>query len=56
VGDYATPSGDPAKVQALIDLILPEQTSTQRGMLDQMSPMAHRQLYKELVALKAAVT
>lgn len=55
-GDYATPVGDPAKVQALIDLIQPEYTLTQRGFLDQISPQAQRQLLVELTALKAAVT
>jgi hypothetical protein len=56
VGDYATPVGDPAKVQALIDLIQPDATMTDRGHLDMMAPPAKIQLLKELVALKAAVT
>lgn len=55
-GDYTTPSGDPAKVQALIDLIRPEATTAHRGLLDNMSPIAHRQLIVELTALKAAVS
>ncbi len=55
-GDYATPGTDPLKVQALIDLIQPEATLTQRGFLDQISPQAQRQLLVELTALKAAVT
>lgn len=56
VGDYATPVGDAAKVQALINLIEPEHTTTYRGLLDQMSPTARVQLLIELAALKAAVT
>lgn len=56
VGDYATPGTDALKVQALIDLLQPEATMTNRGHLDQMSPVARIQLFKELVALKAAVT
>lgn len=56
VGDYATPVGDPAKVQALINLIEPFATMTQRGHLDQMSPVARIQLLVELEALFGAVT
>lgn len=56
VGDYATPVGDPAKVQALIDLITPDATMTHRGHLDQMSPAARIQLIVELEALFDAVT
>ncbi len=55
-GDYATPVGDPAKVQALIDLLQPDATMTHRGHLDQMSPAARIQLFRELTGLKAAVT
>lgn len=56
VGDYATPVGDPAKVQALINLVQGWSTMSQRGHLDQMSPSAQVQLLVELEALRAAVT
>lgn len=56
VGDYTTPVGDANKVQALINLIEPEHTTTYRGYLDQMSPTARNMLLIELSALKAAVT
>lgn len=68
IGDYATPSGDPAKVQALLDLIAnPASTSSSgataggtngatNSFLDEMSPVAAAQLRIELAALKAAVT
>lgn len=55
-GDYTTPVGDANKVQALLDLIEPEETSVYRGYMDQMSPTARLQLIVELRALKAAVT
>ena len=55
-GDYTTPVGDAAKVQALIDLIQGWTTQEPRGHLDQMSPAAQVQLLVELEALKAAVT
>ncbi len=42
-------------VQSLIDLVGPEYTQAQRGHLDQISPAAHRQLYAELIALKAGI-
>lgn len=56
LGDYAGAANDQARVQVLIDLLAPEATMTQRGMLDQISPVARVQLFKELVALKAAVS
>lgn len=57
IADYATPGTDALKVQALLDLIEPEQAENfYRGMLDEMSPMARIQLIIELRALKAAVT
>ena len=53
---YGTYTGtNKACIQSLIDLIEPESTTTQRGMLDQMSTAAHRQLLAELEALLAAV-
>lgn len=55
-GDYATPGTDKLKVQALIDLIVPDATMTHRGHLDQMSPTARIQLLVELEALYTAVT
>lgn len=56
--DFATPSGDPAKVQALIDVISLEQTeqTEHRLYLDEMSPACRDSLYVILVALKAAVS
>lgn len=68
IGDYATPSGDPAKVQALLDLVpnpdVPAGTGAVAGgsqginnsYLDQMSPGCAAQLRVELAALKAAVS
>lgn len=69
IGDYATPSGDPAKVQALINLIPnPDAATGSSGAvavppngttntyLDEMSPAAAAALIVELTALKAAVT
>jgi hypothetical protein len=65
IGDYATPSGDPAKVQALLDLIANTDNTSSSGAtaggasnsyLDEMSPAAAIQLRVELTALKAAVT
>lgn len=67
--DYTVPAGDPAKVQALIDL-LPDSDSasssgsqagsalnpTGAGFLDEISPGAAVQFRVELIALKAAVT
>lgn len=56
IGDYATPATDALKVQAILDLIEPEQAENfYRGLLDEMSPMARIQLIVELRALKAAV-
>lgn len=56
--DFATPSTDPLKVQALIDAISLEATDPDqhRLFLDEMSPAARTSLYVILVALKAAVT
>lgn len=54
-GDYTTPTANKDKIQALIDLIEPEHTQKHRGHLDMISTPAHRQLIKELTALKAAV-
>lgn len=69
IGDYTTPSGDPAKVQALLDLIPDPDSANSSGSiaqaagqsaantyLDEMSPAAATQLRVELIALKAAVT
>lgn len=68
IGDYATPGGDPAKVQALLDLVpnpdAPAGTGAVAGgsqginnsYLDQMSPGCAAQLRVELAALKAAVS
>lgn len=54
-GNYTTPTANKDKVQALIDLISPESTQVHRGMLDQINPLAHKQLIVELRALKTAV-
>lgn len=56
VGDYATPATDKLKVQALIDLLVPDATMTHRGFLDQMSPACRTQLFVELEALYAVIT
>lgn len=69
LNDYSTFPNDPAKVQALMDLIPnPDSTSSsgaqagnnsttgQRGMLDEMSPAAAAQLIVELAYLKANVS
>jgi len=56
IGDYATPATNTLKVQALLDLIEPEQAENFfRGMLDEMSPMARIQLIVELRSLFAEV-
>jgi len=55
-GDYTTPGTDPLKVQALINLIIPDATMTHRGYLDQMSPACRISLLVELEGLFAAVT
>lgn len=66
IGDYTTPSGDPAKVQALLDLI-PNPDATNAGgsgvggpagnsYFDEMSPAAAAQLRVEIAALKLAVS
>ena len=53
IGDYATPATNALKIQALLDLIEPEQAENfYRGLLDEMSPMARNQLIVELRALK----
>lgn len=56
--DFATPVGDPAKVQVLIDAISKEATDPgdHRLFLDEMSPACRDSLYVMLVALKANVT
>jgi len=56
--DFTTPSGDPAKVQVLIDAISLEDTNPteHRLYLDEMSPTCRNSLYSILVALKAAVS
>ena len=66
--NYATPVGDPAKVQALLDLIPDPATTSSSGAvaggangtlntyLDEMSAMCMAQLRVELIALKAAVS
>lgn len=68
IGDYTTPSGDPAKVNALLALIPnPDSTSssgsqaggtngTLNSYLDEMSPGCAAQLRVELAALAGAVT
>lgn len=68
IGDYATPSGDPAKVAALLALIPnPDSTSSSGAtgggasgatntFLDEMSPMCAAQLRVEIAALAAVVT
>jgi len=60
MGDYATPSGDPAKVTALLNLIPnPDVAPAQQGIkgfFDEMSPMCAAQLRKEIAALQAIVT
>lgn len=53
---YGTYSGTNKEcVASLIDLVAAEATTTQRGMLDQMSAAAHRQLLAELQALHTAI-
>lgn len=56
--DFATPVGDPAKVQALIDMISYESTNPteHRLYLDEMSPACRNSFIVVLNALKAAVT
>lgn len=54
-GGYGAGATAGAEIQKLIDLISPEHTQEHRGMLDQMSPEAHRQLLVELLALQTAV-
>ena len=56
INNYAGAANDPARVQLLIDLIQPYASTTQKGMLDQMSPAAKIQLLVELQALFAAVS
>jgi hypothetical protein len=64
IGDYATPAGDPAKVNALLALIPnPDSTSSSgasagpgNSYLDEMSPGCAAQLRVELTALAATVT
>lgn len=52
-GDYS--GTNKQAIQSLINLIQPEHTSVQRGLLDQMSPSARNQLLVEFDALLAAV-
>lgn len=68
IGDYATPVGDKAKVQALIDIIPNPDATPGTGAvagggqgvtntyLDEMSPVAAAVLRAELLALKNAVS
>lgn len=42
-------------LDALIGLIKPEYTTSQRGYLDQISPQAQRQLMVELTVIRAKV-
>lgn len=57
LGAYSGAANDPARVQILIDMIEPVAAENfNRGMLDEMSPMARIQLIQELRALKAAIT
>lgn len=56
IGDYATPVTNEDKVQALLDIIEPEQAENfYRGLLDEMSPMARIQLIVELRSLLAEI-
>lgn len=60
--NYAGLASDPARVQALLDLIPDNDSASSSGAqagggyLDEMSPAAADQLRVELAALKAAVT